>query len=378
MKNKEVVLIAPLPAISKRTRLAKMVPVILAEGYKVAFFGWEREEGELEYLRSVDINVTEKTILRGGGYAKSQARLMYPLWMLLVFFRVLFLKRNSVLFCLGWETAFPARLAAFFSGAKVIFDDADRFSMIIRLPNFAQKILVALERWTSRTVTLHVIPSFSRYEWAHSRMWELRNSPMLADMESAQHNPPVRSAAELVVYANGWIGESRGAPIFLRALDLIAERGLDIQMVIAGRVTGAGAERLTQHPKVKFLGEVSQSEALSWYSAVDVLLTYYDPAVSINRKAESNKWGDAVFFKTPFIVNSEVETADLFVKRGAAWAVPYQDVAALVDLLELLLKNRAMIDEAARLAAQFRSEYPLFDERVREILKAAFSEVQGD
>lgn len=368
-----IVFLAPLPAIRKRTRLVKMASLIRARGDELLFVGWERENGEAGALRSPDPGIRETVILRGGGYASRWTRLFYPLWMAAVFLRTLRLGRDKALFCLGWETAFPAYLASRFTGARVIFDDADRFSMIVRLPGPLHRWLEALERWTSHSVALHLVPGFSRYDWRHERMLELGNSPLLADMERARATPPSRPGGALVVYANGWIGESRGAPVFLRALDLIEARNLDIRMVIAGRVTGPGARELIEHPRATFLGEVSQSEALAWYEAVDVLLTYYDPVVPINRTAESNKWGDAVFFGTPFIVNAEVETAASFVAEGAAWAVPYEDAGALVDLLDALSRDHARIREAAEKLAGFRTSYRVFDERMTEILDMAQS-----
>lgn len=368
-----VVFLAPLGAIQKRTRLAKMASLIRARGDELLFFGWEREKGEAETLRSADPGVREQVILRGGGYASRWTRLFYPVWMAAVFLRVLGLGRDKALFCLGWETAFPALLASTFTGARVIFDDADRFSMIVRLPGPLHGGLEALERWTSRSAALHLVPSFSRYDWRHERMLELNNSPLLADMERARAHPPAGPEAALVVYANGWIGETRGAPVFLRALDLIEARNLDIRMVIAGRVSGPGARDLIEHPRVTFVGEVSQSEALSWYAAVDVLLTWYDPVVPINRTAESNKWGDAVFFGTPFIVNAEVETAAAFVAEGAAWSVPYSDAEALVELLDALSRDKARVHDAGRKLAGFRRTYRVFDERMTEILDMAQS-----
>lgn len=368
-----VVFLAPLGAIQRRTRLAKMAALIRARGDELLFFGWERERGEAQALRGADPGVRESIILRGGGYASRWTRLFYPLWMIAVFLRTLGLGRDKPLFCLGWETAFPALLAARFTGARVIFDDADRFSMIVRLPGPFQRWLEALERWTSRHVHLHLVPGFSRYDWRHERMVELNNSPLMADMERARARAPARPEAALVVYANGWIGETRGAPVFVRALDLIQARGLDIRMVIAGRVSGPASSRLIEHPRVSFLGEVSQGEALAQYAAADVLLTYYDPVVPINRTAESNKWGDAVFFGTPFVVNAEVATARDFVEAGAAWSLPYDDAEALVGLLRALSLDPARVREAGRRLSTFRASYRLFDERMAEILDMAQS-----
>jgi glycosyltransferase involved in cell wall biosynthesis len=364
----EIIFLAPLPALRKRTRLVKMASVILGRGHRIRFFGWERDVGESVRFAWQQGGVVETSLLRGGGYASDRARALYPLWMAKVFWRVLRLERNKLLFCLGWETAFPALLASYFTGARIVFDDADRFSMIVRLPKTAGWALRRLEQWASRSAALHIIPGFSRYEWAHDRMVVLRNSPLEADFRATEESRLTRPEAEFVLYANGWVGESRGAPVFLQLLEIAEARGLDLNLVIAGRVDGPSARSLIKHPRVTFLGEVAQREALAWYRVCDAVLTFYDPSIVINRKAESNKWGDAVYFGCPIIVNVEVETAAPLIDVGAAFAVPYSDAAALADLVERLANCSDTLSAAARGAAALRPEYPVFDCQFVEIL----------
>lgn len=373
---REIVFLAPLPTMRKRTRLSKMVPQVLEKGCSILFYGWERETGEAEKFRTNTSGVKEEIILRGGGYASQRARLMYPLWMMLVFFRVLQLGRNRLIFALGWETAFPAQLASMITGSRIVFDDADRFSMILRLPGFAHTLLQSLEEWTSRRVTFHIIPSFSRYGWRHDRMIVLRNSPRDADLVEARNTARQRPSNKLVLYVNGWIGETRGGPIFVKALDIADERGLDLHMLIAGRVEGEAASRLVSHPYVTFFGELSQREALAWYTVCDAVLTYYDPAIPINRKAESNKWGDSMYFDCPIIVNSEVETMQHFIEAGAAFGVPYYDATALVALWERMLATPDVLIEAKNALGKFKDDYPIFDTQFDMILNRLMPKVE--
>ncbi len=373
----EVVFIAPLPTMRKRTRLSKMVPQVLRTGRDILFYGWEREVGEVEKFRTDSPRVQEKIILRGGGYSSKRARLMYPIWMIMVFFCVLRLGRNRLIFALGWETAFPAQFAAMLTGSQIVFDDADRFSMILRLPGPARSLLQRLEQWTSHRVALHIIPSFSRYDWRHDRMVVLRNSPLEADLAEARNTVLQRPKSRLVLYVNGWIGETRGGPIFVEALEIAAERGLDLHVLIAGRVEGEAAPKLVGHPNVTFFGELSQREALAWYTVSDAVLTYYDPAIPINRKAEANKWGDAIYFDCPIIVNSEVETVHHFIKAGAAFAVPYNDASALVALWEHLMETPEVLGDARSALTQFKLDYPIFDTQFDMLLKRVVQEVEA-
>lgn len=367
MRNNTIVMIAPLSTPAIRTRLSKMLPLINDREFAVRFFGWRRDVAEKNDFRPTE-GLTVASILRGGGYASRKARLMYPLWMIVVFWCVLRLGRDQTIFCLGWESAFPARMAAMFTGAKIIFDDADRFSLLLKLPGPLHTLLQRLERWTSYRCALHIVPGFTRYEWQHENMLLLRNTPLKRDFEAARAVAPPRPDAALVLYANGWIGETRGAWVFLELLDRALLEKCDIKMVIAGRLDGPSAARLIDHPLVTYLGEVEQSIALSWYSAVDLLLTFYDPSVPINKKAESNKWGDAVYFDTPFLVNSEVETATRFVEASAAFSVPYADTDRCFDLLKELLRCPEKMTSTKRKLASFKDRLPVFDEGFAAII----------
>jgi hypothetical protein len=361
--DKEIIFIAPLPAILKRTRIAKMVSVLLDNGYSVAFYGWQRRRGEASETPYNNPLVSEGNLLTGGGYASRLARMMYPIWMLVVFFKVLWLGREKDIFCLGWETAFPALLASRITKANIVFDDADRFSLIIRLPWKFHAGLKRLEKWASHKAVLHIVPGLSRYEWQHDTMMVLKNAPTRADFKTAMEAAPECGSHDLILYANGWIGQTRGAGIFLEAMDQIQSLGLDVRMHVAGRVDSEDGEKLTRHPLVYFHGEVSQAKALALYPISDVVLTYYDPAISINKLAESNKWGDCVFLETPFMVNEEVQTAERFVDKGAAFAVKYSDVSGLIGFVQDMISDKKFLEDARLNTQLFKDEFPPFDDQ---------------
>ena len=373
MKHKvlSIHLIAPIPAINRRTRVNKQVDVLLKHGHNVTLLGWERLPGESCRQRHSDPRVTEQMILHGGGYASRLTHLFYVFWMVRVFFKVLFLPRHSALLCLGFESAFPALLASKFTGAKILFDDADRFSMILALPRPFNNLIQAVEKWTSKHCTVHIVPGMTRYNWTGGNMAILRNTPNLADFELALAKRLHAALPEFVLYANGWIGETRGAPVFLALMRKLAVSGPQIKLRLIGRGDGSAYDILKELPNVIAMQEVPQIEALAAYCTANLVLTYYDPKVPINRQAESNKWGDCIFLGVPFIVNSEVETAAKFVEEGAAFSVPYADVDALEALILHLQSKPSLLADSKKRLQNFRSEYLPFDNAFEKILLAA-------
>jgi glycosyltransferase involved in cell wall biosynthesis len=361
-----VYMIAPVPILARRTRLKKQADVLVSSGFDIRFFGWERTLGEAgPHLNEIE-HVKGEIILRGGGYASRLTHFYYLLWMVKVFFKVLTQPRQSIFFCLGFETAFPALLAGKCRKSQIVFDDADRLSMIMSLPRPAKNIIERLEKWASYQSAVHLVPGFSRYNWKSDKMRQLRNCPNRADFETAEMLPVKKREDVFTLYANGWIGETRGAPIFL---ELMARLGAaPFLLKIIGRGDGAAYDELVGLSNVEATGEVPQIEALVAYREADLVLTYYDPKISINRRAESNKWGDCIYLGLPFIVNSEVKTASRFLECGGCFSVDYDDVEALEALVRRLANNHGEMDRARHQISKLRREFLPFDEAFKEIL----------
>src|SRR5690606_3927931 len=106
----DIHIFAPVPAIRKRTRLVKLCAILRNAGLSIRYYGWLRNKNEAEDV--ADPDVKETPILRGGGYRSNWTRLYYPLWMLAVLWRALWLPKGGTWYCLGFESAFPALLIA--------------------------------------------------------------------------------------------------------------------------------------------------------------------------------------------------------------------------------------------------------------------------
>ncbi len=348
--KKRMVIIAPLPAIRKRTRLTKIARYFGERGYSIAFWGWERLPGEAEPAQA---GASDRILLRGGGYSASAARARYPLWGLRVLQHALKLPADTVVWALGLETALPAVLAARVKGFKVIFDDADRFLLLRTFPRPLYKVVRALEVQASERSLMHIIPGEERYDYSSSKFFVLKNMPSKVEVDGLPLPENWDSGGDLCVYVNGWLGDGRGMGPVLDAARRL--EGEPIRFIAAGRVDCDAAREFVALPNVTYLGELPNRTALAWYQVADFVFTYYDPKVPINRYAEANKWGDAMVLGVPVLVNREVETARFLMAAGAAAAHAYEDTAGLAEFL------RGVAHDRGRLAAMREAVQTLAD-----------------
>lgn len=372
-QNKEMIIIFPLSVIAHRTRLVKLVSIASDLGLSLSTWSWERNKGEHEKELAIKLD-NRKILLKGGGYNSKWIKLYYPLWMISVFFQLILCWPKNPVYCLGFETAFPAWVASKITRVQYIFDDADRFSMIISLPSTVNKIVKFLERKTSEGSLINIIPGYERYEFNNKKQTILKNMPDSQALEKSKKITVKRPSAQLVIYVNGWMGETRGLPIILELAKRSLEARSDIHFIAAGDATDKSASSFITLPNVTYLGSLDNHEALAWYRASDFIFTYYDPAIEINRYAESNKWGDTLTFDVPIIVNSEVTTAKFLRKGKVCISVPYHDIDALEKALHNILGDTGLFESMKKNIPTIHSETQFFDSGMKAILGKVYYE----
>jgi UDP-N-acetylglucosamine:LPS N-acetylglucosamine transferase len=367
MKNIKIV--APLSSLSERTRLYKLTLFLHDElGYKnIAHVGWERIPGEREEKR-FDFPIDKKIILEGGGYGTGKVKWLYFMWMIKTFFYCFKFGKNDIVWALGFESAFPVMLASKIKRYKVVFDDADRFSMLFKFPSIIDKILKFLEKLTSRNVTFHVVPGDARYNFKSKKFYVLKNTPSESQLEKAkQISENLEKPASFVININGWLGSGRGMNEALQLVNRLEDE--DLKILLIGKLDCEAANKLAEHKNVIYKGKMSNAETLANYFISDLVLTYYDPKLEINQYAESNKWGDAIKTGIGIIVNEEVKSAKFIKENNLGVIVPYHDIEALASEIQKLLADSTKLEALKSNAKQYSYIMPYYEDQLKELFK---------
>lgn len=359
-------IIAPLSLLSKRPRLYKLAKFVNNQlNRPLIHIGWQRLEEE-EFEEGLDFEIKKKTILSGGGYGSKRLKVMYFIWAFRVFFHALRIKRGSVVWALGFESALPAILASKIRGFRVYFDDADRFSMLLNL-GVLGKIIEFLERLTSWSSFMHIVPGLERYDYHSKKFFVLKNMPSYSEILEAERifKEWQWPKDQVVININGWLGKDRGMDVALELSKQLMQ--LPVKILLLGRLASKEAEMLSKQANVVYYGSVSNAEALASYLASDFVLTYYDPRVRINKMAESNKWGDAIKLGIGIIVNIEVETSDYLVKSGATISLPYHDITGLVMKLHDMVRNKDEVERIKCRSKKLGDHFGFFEDQLQKI-----------
>ena len=135
----------------------------------------------------------------------------------------------------------------------------------------------------------------------------------------------------------------------------------DVRLVIAG---GGPYEKELEavygsQGNVEFKGLLSIEESMEWTNKADMIFAFYDPKISINRRASPAKMFDAMMCGTPVLANSEsMLVAEIINKEKCGLLVPYEDISAIRQAIEKLKeKSNIRIEMGRNGRRAFEREY---------------------
>lgn len=166
-----------------------------------------------------------------------------------------------------------------------------------------------------------------------------------------------KDKTDFIIYYGGLISETRGLRHICDSIKDIDQ----IKLIIAG--FGPDELKLKSDYKyqknVEFIGLINSFQSLEWTNKADVIFAFYDPTIRINRLASPAKLYDAMMCSKPVLVNSEaLPVAETVKEENCGLVVPYDDIQALRNVIELLQENADMRLEAGQNARKaFEREY---------------------
>ncbi|MCY1225244.1 hypothetical protein D9M72_374340 [compost metagenome] len=340
MIKKSAVIIGIGAEIQAQPYLNKLSRVLLEKGFAVEYVCWSR--GGSAVLAD---GLTARVLYKSQPLSKAGFIFSYIIWMLRLFFYFAFAaKKDAIYFASRIDAAAPLSFVSMFKSLGYVYLDRDAAHMSYRLGRM-RGVVRKIEELVGKRALIHLVPGEGRDFTKSSNVRVVENAPLSSEIIAAKKLFEKRGEkidARTTIYINGWLAPTRGVEFMSEAVKMLSVE--KFRILVAGRPACADAESLISLPNVEYLGILSNAEALSYYLESDVVLSFYDPRIEVNRQAEPNKWFDCAVFGVRFVSNFEIETAARFIDLNYCRLVEYGDVQGLLRVLEGYDRKRADLD----------------------------------
>lgn len=316
--------------INERVRLSKILQFYQDNDYDIEL--WKKAGTQKS-------DIPEKIITK----TRKRKSIEYVLWMTGLFFRLLFRRKTTPIFVSGFESAIVVYFVSLFRGGSYIFDNPDNFYQSKNLPSTLKKMIFNIERKIIKRSKITIVPDEMRikgYNLPREHFLTIRNFPSRVDVENSLKIVAPKDK-KLVIYMNGWLVPTRGLQMITTFVQKL-QPNLDLKIKIAGKKEGL--DEILKSPYVEYLGVVNAMTSLGNYHNSDVILTFYDPSIEINRNASPNKWGDALVTETIPILNNGIQTTGMYFPKGGYITVDYDDSEGLHKLIMDIYEDDTILE----------------------------------
>ncbi|MGY0219467.1 hypothetical protein ACWJJH_19110 [Endozoicomonadaceae bacterium StTr2] len=217
-------------------------------------------------------------------------------------------------------------LIAFLPRKKVILDIFDSYMLKLNKPN--EKLMFMKHFLYSKLFKILV---------TDNRRQSLLPKHYISNSLVIENYPDIRTYSypnkskkkNLTLAFVGTLTMSRGGKIIEQLLESID----NLEIICAGWIHG-DLSTLTKHPRVSYLGVLSQADVHKILcSQADMLFSYYEPSNINNIYASPNKIYDALHANIPILINSHAYVSKIVLENS--WGIVYDDEN---DLFKKILK----------------------------------------
>lgn len=304
------------PTTPRAVRTKKFVDYFHSRGFFISFIGWYRESKKPE--KDSNIN-NEIYIMRGGGYGTKILPLLYCLFIIKLFFKLVTRKgiNKEVVLAVNFESAFAVWLASKFRRIDYVYDIWDELAISHNFAPWIKRFIRSIDKGIRKSsyFYIHVDPN-RLSEIDSSNHVIVYNSPydFFKGVEREIHYKK-----EFAV--TGYLNDGRG----LHSIKSFAKDNPDYKFIVVGEFINKETEEdFLSVSNVEYHHFMPQNQLFDLIQNCRGVFSLYDTHVPIYRLAASNKLYDAMMLSIPVIVNKEILAASFVEKKQIGYVVNYE------------------------------------------------------
>lgn len=294
-------------------RIQKFISFFQSRCIDVYFWGWNRVA-----KKSVGSDKV-KYLLTGGGYGGKALLLYYPIWMMILFCKLLFSKnlRKYAIIAINFECGFPLFLVSKIRHIPYVYEVYDEFAISHKFPLWLKKLLISIDHKIMKKARFVIHVDNNRITYKECKTIVIENSPYDYFRGKERLYDSVKHSFAII----GNISKTRG----IDQIFLFAQKYPNISFLLAGTFYDIHYKRkLLSLPNVTYYDRMPQEELFEKLIDCCGIFSLYDPQLEINRLAASNKVYDAMMLGIPVITNPEVTNSAFIKEKGVGVIVSYR------------------------------------------------------
>jgi glycosyltransferase involved in cell wall biosynthesis len=330
-----VIVRAALETVSPRG--PKTAQVLSSHGHNVILLGWDRE---CKYPKVSREEHYEARRIRFRAPFGPKVLAFLPIWWM---FEFLWLVRHKwdVVQAMDFDTIMPAVVAAKIKRKKVIYEIADIYYKLVKLPGWFASICIFVDKLFIRCADGMVLASEGAVKELHGipnkNVVVILNSPpdLCGEPQVAAKDKDI-----FTIFYAGALFRSRKSNLdkVFQAIKSMNK----VRMVVAGY--GDEVDQITAwageaKDKVQFLGKISYSQVLAKTAEANLLVALYDPSVYVHRWAYPTKLFEAMMCGKPILVSKGSAMAELVDRENCGLAVDCQSGEEIKQAIAKLKQN---------------------------------------
>lgn len=364
----KVILIRSNP-IDPDIRITKEAQTLADAGYDVNILGWDREKKypEIECRSNYLIHRIKLKAPFG-----MKIVFYLPIWWIYEFIWLL-KERWDIVHASDFDTFIPALIAAKIKKKPIIYDIYDFYADVVTLPKLLRWTTAKIDKIFMKFASAVIIVDKSILKqiggYINNYIVIIMNTPKDVFKNIKLEKKTENKKDIFTIFYLGGIYKTRYPNLDKIILSI---KGMsDVELIIGGYADDNTIHELKKNMEnmnnAKFIGKITDEEAIKHTIKADLLFALYDPSGLSNRYLSPNKLFEAMMYAKPILVSENSTMAEIVRENNYGIVVNCRDVKEIKGAIIKLKNDQGLcmqLGENARKAYDEKYNWQIMEQRL--------------
>ncbi|MEA3294536.1 MAG: glycosyltransferase family 4 protein [Euryarchaeota archaeon] len=353
-------------------RIIKEAQTLADAGYDVNILGWDREKKHPKIECRSNFLIHRIKLKAPFGI---KIIFYLPLWWIYEFIWLL-KEKWDIVHASDFDTFIPALIAAKIKKKPIIYDIYDFYADVVTLPKLLRWITAKIDKFFMKFASAVIIVDKSILKqiggYINNYVVIIMNTPQDIFKNIKIETKPDNEKDVFTIFYLGGIYKTRYPNLDKIILSIKGMKG--VELIIGGYADDNTINELKKNMEniknAKFIGKITDEEAIKYTIKADLLFALYDPSGLSNRYLSPNKLFEAMMYAKPILVSENSTMAEIVRENNYGIVVNCRDVKEIKEAIIKLKNNPGLCEQLgknARKAYDKNYNWQIMEQRLLDL-----------